>query len=137
MTQQITEIGHDPALQEEIFVRLDALAEQLGVAAEFIWETLVNQMYLSGIMSLIGFLIVGFLLWTPTIILTVRRLCGKCVWTTPNAFDGQLSPEGIGVLASYVLTGIFMIISMLSAHDVITHIYNPEYWAFKEIASIL
>lgn len=52
-----------PELQKQIFERLDAMAAKLGVAAQYLWATLVRQSYVEGFTYLFVYLLWGCTAW--------------------------------------------------------------------------
>jgi len=100
------------------------LAEQLGTTTEHLWGVLVTQAPISSATDIV---VIG--LWIWGLVLGARFICRN--W----AKFGELSM--LMTIGWGVLTGIVVLAIGLSASTIIAGFLNPEYWALKELGSIL
>ena len=109
-------------MQDEILQRLDALAAQLGVAGEYLWEVLVYQAKLSGVTNLI---------LTPFMVMAAYVGWRLAKFGTEDDDFFMLMPLG----------GIVCIIGVVMAPILLTtgikELLNPEYYALQKILMTL
>ena len=118
------------SFQDKIFGYIDAIAEKLGVAAEFVFAALVKQQIVKGISDLviwIAFLIIFFIFLR----LTIKYSKGADLDDyEPNASAVFMTVFG------FLSIILFLILTISLANygpDYIGRIINPEYYALKEI----
>lgn len=127
-------------MNEEVLVRIDALAAKLGVAAGHLWEILIRQAYVNLAMVALYGIVLGVLF---TLAYRARQ---KEVLKRQAKQAEQESRYHYPVEKSDLqdlLTGVlwvgtgFLCIWMMFMVDAIGYALNPEMFAFKEIASLL
>jgi hypothetical protein len=126
-------------LTEEILKRLDALAAKLGTTAEYLWGVLVKQGKVEGVMQIAEFLIlvvltISFGLFTKNYLYPhYLEWQGKYTefggWRTQEKATVFYDLTWVGL----VVTVIFMGVTLANAFDWVTPMFNPEYWALKQI----
>ncbi|MBM7600485.1 putative membrane protein [Virgibacillus halotolerans] len=134
-------------MKEEIYGQasqyIDAIASNLGVAAEHVYGMLVRQQVISGWVWMgVGLIvvIVCLALITFTIVANVKAKWDKSFWSRApkNGYAKYLTYGDevfslVMVAVAVVLLVIFSIISVESALKVA----NPEYYAIKEIMDVI
>lgn len=110
-------------MQDEILQRLDALAAKLGVAGEGLWEILVLQAKISGIVDLI---------WVPILALLAFGAIRLMKWAEDQASDW----DGVMVLSCVVIFASTIALPFLFTAG-IKELLNPEYYALNKILTIL
>ena len=103
---------------------IEQLAQKLGTTAEYLWSVLLKQAPISAITDLALFclsLIVGFVLY---------RL--HKYFTRTEEYDNNEFTT-ILMIGLFVFWGVFLLICVFSFQNIITGLYNPEYWALKEV----
>jgi hypothetical protein len=116
---------------------LEKLATQLDVAVSQLWEVMLQQALISGLINL--FLCGGLIAFT---IMTFRLVQQKTAIRPANQALGHSYPwaewedEG-GVFAAWVCFFILSIISVglicCLAKGIVTAFLNPQYWALEQI----
>ena len=112
--------------EEKVYEYIDAIAANLGVAAEHVYAALVKQAVVSGI---------GSVVWAVgAAIVAVAVVWGLVRITKSVVIDEDM-------VAVYFIGAVILTISgavfVVNAQDAFTAFYNPEYWAMKEILSSL
>lgn len=109
--------------KQEIFKRLDAMAEKLGVAAQYLWGVVVKQAYVEGITDLIVTVVLAI---AATIAI---KLCIKWHYKIIEDRWDDISylPFTFAVIGIVVLLGI----ALGNLVDGVQHIANPAYFALK------
>ena len=113
-------------LVDKIQPAIQQLAEQLGIASEFVWEILIRQQYIDGYMAIlwavIGAIVVitGIKLMKPTI--------------------KVIEESDIGVLALIcvvflIIVGFFIFVNSIGI--AVNHLVNPQYQALKDILEMV
>jgi hypothetical protein len=137
-----------PALRDELFARLDAIAAKLGVAAEHLWEVLVRQAYMEWF-SVLGWCLAAVILY----------LMGKAMaqFVYHMSYSGMIDPpsyrtkrsdeeavklsteyKGIAQNIANMVVGIVVACGVISRMVIaLSASFNPEYFAFKEIMKLL
>lgn len=120
--------------KQELFKRLDALGEKLGVAAGHIWAVLVRQglaeamgSLLLTILCLIGLVAcIKVLLWAQKTGEATRR-SPSCDWNT----------RYIGWSATSIVCGIVAILALcFNSYKFVVWAINPEYFALEKVLSM-
>lgn len=99
---------------------ISALAEQLGVASEFVYEILVRQQFVMGLSGVIMFLISGLLIFSS--------------WKLLIKYKNGIEDDfvfGWGFLNS-VLTFGYLIGIMFQLPETLAKLINPHYYAIQE-----
>lgn len=114
-------------MQQELFTRLDAIAAKLGVAAESMWEVLVQQAVLNAWMKL------GALVALWSVLAIGLRFVSKLSDENAREFD-TFSPRVVG----YIVCGIYGVAGPFAGlfalgPGIITGFFNPEYAALREL----
>ena len=132
-------------IKEEVFKRLDALAEKLGVAADHLWEVLLRQAdvavygYAVKIAFVLLFLVAGVFVcrWCFR-----REIALREAWEAREAREenSRYRPNPDWALPIVVTfpTVVIPIAAILSfAIDALTPLLNPEYWALQKVIEML
>lgn len=117
---------------------LEQLAAKLGTTAEKLWAVLLKQAPISGMANLI--LCVGLVLFAVKCFRFVNRKTTVPLMTEENQYPrGEWESEG----SFFAWTGIgilFFVVGLViafSVNNIAAAFFNPEYWALKEILSVL
>lgn len=113
--------------EEQIIEILNAMAQELGVAASVLWEALLRQSIITGITYLI---IMVFLFVTGVVFLKATANSLR-EWEEASLADKD--DEGTLVLLFGFLTLMCTIFFFTMLHPTITALANPEYWAIQKI----
>lgn len=121
-------------MEEKAFEYIDAIAANLGVAAEHVYGALLKQAMVSGLRSVVYILIclaVGYV-----IIKMFKRIYSDVKEGEDGIFVDSFGISLGGVFA--IITGGVAIIILFFAvmsdiSNATTALLNPEYWALKEI----
>jgi len=121
----------DSTLKEEIFTRLDVIAEKLGVAAEHLWEIFTQQAIITGTTTLCVFSVVCLIgIWL------VRHATLKN--HKPYFSTGDEPTGTFFVLIGGIVTLLVSGIGLLSKfQESLGQILNPEYYAWLEIKRLI
>jgi hypothetical protein len=113
--------------KQELFKRLDVLAEKLGVTAQYLWMILVKQGRVEAYTDLLwaalwafAFVVLGFLLLRYEI-----PLAKKDDGNAPLVLFGGVATLGCAVAS----------ITMVA--ESITGLVNPEYFAFHKLMELI
>lgn len=107
-------------MDNETLTALTALATKLGTTSEYLWSVLLKQAPISGMTDLI--------LITAMITLTAiyTRLVIK--------YFPELDEDSFGAWAvAAILVSLSTVITLSSAGNIIAALFNPEYWALRQI----
>jgi len=135
MMNYIMAVLFDTDWKAEIFKRLDALSEKLGVAAGHLWQVLVRQgmaeavgSLVLAVIALIGLVTaVKVLNWARTQGEAKRPKTGRDEWPGQYIFWAVIS--GVG--------GVFTAISLcVNLYDFTLWAMNPEYFALQKILEL-
>ena len=113
--------------QEKIIEYIDALSVKLGVAAEHVYEVLVRQKIVEGMVYSIvtlGVLIASIVAFKKSL-----QSFFKCYEQDEDKVFGL----GIVSVVFGLVLAISLIVTIASLPDQILKIYNPEYYAIKTI----
>jgi hypothetical protein len=113
----MNEIINNPKVTEMI----EAFSQKLGVASEYVWGTLVRQNLVFGTVTFLSMLIITF-----TIVYLLSKL-----YKNKNQFDEMV----------HAMAWTFGIIGILVSFGIgvngLLHLLSPEYYAIKELLSVL
>ena len=98
---------------------LDALAAKLSVPASHLWEVLIRQVRVG---------IVFDVLWLVAAIILLRLIVTKAWKAADNTYDAALAKILLCIPAA-----IAFVVIIISAHGIVTAVFNPEYAALKLI----
>ncbi|MCD9024382.1 hypothetical protein [Cohnella silvisoli] len=132
----------DQSIQDRIFGYLDAIAQKLGVATEFVMTALVKQQVIAGITT-IGIWALLLIIDIALIIAAFRAL-GKYNEARINHTQSRASiteearKHAGNMLLFYSLVGgtltlILVMALTFSIPDAIGKVLNPAYYALKDI----
>lgn len=117
-------------ISDEMFKRLDALGQKLGVAVTALWGIYVRQGILTGVQDLV--IAVIALVIGITCLFLIRWLT-RCAKREPTLYE----PICFGIC----LCGVALLASLLMSCDYATsaipELLNPGYWAVHQISSDL
>lgn len=121
-------------MEEKAFEYIDAIAANLGVAAEHVYGALLKQAMVSGLRSLVYIIIclaVGY-----AIIKMFMRIYSDVKEGEDGLFVDSYGVS-LGGLFALMFGGMALIIMLLAImadiSNATTALLNPEYWAIKEI----
>ena len=121
-------------MEEKAFEYIDAIAANLGVAAEHVYGALLKQAMVSGLRSVVYIIIC--LAVSYAIIKVLKRVYSDVKEDEEGLFVDSFGVTLGGVFA-LVFGGIALVIMffviMSDISNATTALLNPEYWALKEI----
>lgn len=116
----------------EITSLLKQLAEQLGTTVDYLWNVLINQAPIHGILNLILFVFTTISIF----------LLGKYFiwiynkWT--ELYDDDKETMHVVLITVFgFLIIIGFIVSIISLPNTLAALFNPEYWALQQVLSLL
>lgn len=125
-------------MEEKAFEYIDAIAANLGVAAEHVYGALLKQAMVSGLRSVVYIIIclaVGY-----AIIKVFKRIYSDVKEGEDSIFVDSFGISLGGVFA-IIIGGVAIIILffaiMADIGNATTALLNPEYWALKEILNTI
>src|SRR5690606_22636553 len=110
-------------IQDKIVEYIDALAQTLGVAVEFVFETLIKQQIISGITTLL-LLFIFYAINTTLWIVGVKWYVKAGVSFDQNEFH----PSFGFIIGAIILSFILVLATLISLPEAIKQIINPEYY---------
>lgn len=110
-------------MQTKIVEVIDALALQLGVAKEFVWEVLKTQQYVCAIQLLIVTLMLG------TTAAIMYRIMRRGFANEFDSYDENFTAQIFGVIGTVLCTA-FGTAALMSG---IGRLVNPAYYALREV----
>ena len=122
-------------MEEKAFEYIDALAANLGVAAEHVYGALLKQAMVSGVRSLV------YIILCLAVVYMVILLLKKVYTDVKDGNNNSIFLDGwdisaAGIIASFVggiALFILFIAIIANISNASTALLNPEYWALKEI----
>ena len=121
-------------MEEKAFEYIDAIAANLGVAAEHVYGALLKQAMVSGLRSVVYIIIC--LAVSYAIIKVLKRVYSDIKEDEEGLFVDSYGVTLGGVFA-LIFGGIALVIMffviMADISNASTALLNPEYWALKEI----
>ncbi len=109
---------------------LRELAQKLGTTAEYLWTVLLNQAKYSAIISAIQMAIMVAIIFY-TIILHIRFSKKDSIgW---SQYDKKPELLIMPMMLAGAADVIMLIMFMVGINEVMTAIFNPEYWALQRI----
>ena len=125
-------------MEEKAFEYIDAIAANLGVAAEHVYGALLKQAMVSGLRSVVYIIIC--LAVSYLIIKMFKRIYSDVKEGEDSIFVDSFGISLGGVFA-IIIGGVAIIILffaiMADIGNATTALLNPEYWALKEILNTI
>ena len=121
-------------MNEETLQAVTALAQKLGTTSEYLWSVLIQQAYLEAGLSLVNIIV-----WGMITFFVVKIVYRKT--RTPKETKEELYPKAEwteeGAVAAWLVSGVLILIAFIiisvEFNNLITALFNPEYWALKQI----
>jgi hypothetical protein len=118
-------------MQTDITPLLQSLAAKLGTTIEHLWGVLIRQAYISAVLDLIQYAIIGYVFY---------RLVKFTRWYLRDDIAQDMGydlHEDLGPLlvGAWVIVGSLAIVAFFSLPGTITALLNPEYWALQKVLS--
>jgi flagellar biosynthesis protein FlhB len=114
----------------ELTKTLSELAAKFGVAVEHLYGVLINQAQVEVYRSLF-ITVVLVILWV--IIIYVHKKLSRTDEDRLNRYDNSEALVAIMALSGTILSIFSIIFLIYLLTDVVDAIFNPEYWALKQI----
>ena len=122
-------------MEEKAFEYIDAIAANLGVAAEHVYGALLKQAMVSGVRSLV------YIILCLAVVYMVIRMLKKVYTDVKDGNNNSIFLDGweisaAGITASFaggIALFILFIAIIANISNASTALLNPEYWALKEI----
>jgi len=122
-------------MEEKAFEYIDAIAANLGVAAEHVYGALLKQAMVSGLRSVV------YIILCLAVVYMVIRLLKKVYTDVKDGNNNSIFLDGwdisaAGIIASFsggIALFILFIAIIANISNATTALLNPEYWALKEI----
>jgi len=123
-------------MDEKYAQLLETLATKLGTTAEHLWGVLVRQAPISGATDLVLCIILALVAWK--LIAFVKRKTTHSEDSSgrsrPAEWHGEEGPAWfVTAIVTTVLSGLII----ATIHDLISAFANPEYWALKQLLSMV
>ncbi|MGF9711665.1 hypothetical protein [Paenibacillus naphthalenovorans] len=109
--------------QTKVLEYIDGLAKSLGVAAEYVFTTLVRQQFIEGVVYTSTWLAVLTLL-AALMVIYVRKFSRD--WYDADDWV-------FGLLPVLIFAGVPVILGLIFLPEFIMKMFNPEYYAIKTI----
>lgn len=113
-------------MSDEIMQIIDQLSERLQVPAEQIWSALLVQARIEGWIGLVMPVVLSFVLWVTAWRIYATKIRGKGLFEV-NEF------WGIACMLAAVVAVAIAVVGACASSMSIAGLFNPEYWALKEI----
>ena len=117
---------------EELTKLLSQLAEKLGTTTEYLWGVLIKQARIeaiTGILDIILFiaLLIPFYIYIKWFSKHYRKLYDN---------DTEILHWFITVIVGIIMV-IWFFVCICDINNIITALNNPEYWALKQVMSLV
>jgi len=120
---------------KELVPVLEKLAEKLGVTSGYLWDVLVKQAFIDGILSIM------FAVLTSICVAVLYKLHKKFSGKHPNSaccnWYEKLEYLGPAMFLPTTFIGVMVVVAIIGLFGAVTAFVNPEYWALHEILSVL
>ncbi|UBH21927.1 hypothetical protein LAU42_09130 [Macrococcus armenti] len=116
--------------EETITKYIDQLAQSLNVASEHVYEALIKQAMVSGIMSVVWAVIFGI---ATVIVICVGIMSAKREYDR-YGFDHDVF---ITLIMTLIATSFVVIPFGVAVENALTALLNPEYWAINEVLNAI
>lgn len=116
---------------EQTKLLLEELAKKLGTTVEYLWGVLLKQAKVEAIQ------------WTIILLIFIiySLLCIKYLLWGLRDWDSFSSSEEEHYFTVWFILGViwcvFFVIILANVTNLVNAIFNPEYWALKEILSLI
>lgn len=119
-------------MNEKLTALLEKLATQLGTTTQYLWKVLISQARVSGIKSLVYIVLV---IVSGISLFLLHKKCCK----TEEGFFSYDDNEGLIVMMIIlaIIWVVMFFIGMDAMSNMLNALFNPEYWALKEVLDIL
>lgn len=115
-------------MDEKYAQLLETLATKLGTTAEHLWGVLVRQAPISGMTNLVLCIIFALGLWKLIIFVKHKTNHRNADWY----YDRHPAWFGVSVVTAMISIGL-----LISIPTIVTAFANPEYWALKQLLSMV
>jgi hypothetical protein len=123
----------DNKITEKVFSYIDALAQKLGVAVEYVLTILVQQKFLEGIVYSSVFILAS--IFIGIVAFKVIKYVTKN-WDDLYQKDTEFGWGAISIILGIAVIILF-VLDLTVLPDYIMQIFNPKYYAIKEILNTL
>ncbi len=118
---------------------LEQLAEKLGTTVEYLWGVLIKQASVTVIVNIgVNLIFVCLIIF---LIVLGKKLTSKLKPTEDNKYPKAIIEDDDGVFFTWagiiVVVTISFFIILLSSGEIVNALCNPEYWALKEVLSMV
>jgi len=120
----------DNTVTQEVFKRIDALAEKMGITAQYLWPKLVGWEFwraVGGVLSTLLFAAVGLLVFYKA-----YPIC-KQQWDSCNDNEGTMWSAGVFCLVGAGMFVLGAIAFILGGEEWIATLFFPEARAFFKL----
>ena len=117
---------------QDLMAKLDVFSAKVGVAADQLWAVMVKQAYLSAITDLVTGIVMILSSVVFFTLLFKKNLVSK--------IKEEFTSEGLVVVLSIIFfacLGLGGLVTLLPVSELVTPIFNPEYWAYTHILDAL
>lgn len=118
----------DVNIQQEVINRLDLIASKLNTTVQFLWQVLVSQARVRGVLDGVEGLGLSSLAY-----LAYKFARKMYAAYKEDDEDYQIVLSGIACGVVYALGGL----SFWALDSSVTELINPQYWALKELLNLL
>ena len=118
-------------MKEEIAPLIRELAQELGVATEYLWSVMVSQASVYVLSMLIALIfLVGVMI---IVILGIKSRAKKHGSLGKALGNDNEVPAYVLIIVLFIITVVTFMSIMLTIQPFITALLNPEYWALEQI----
>lgn len=111
-------------MKEDAMIFLRELADELGTTTEYLWSVLVNQGPISGVVSIITFLM---------LLITSVALMFLAKKEIESGHEGWAVLSSLTAIVSVLVTLIYGVTALKTG---VYGLVNPEYWALLHLSNI-
>jgi hypothetical protein len=118
-------------IQNKVFEYIEAVAQKLGVASEYVFDLLVTQQIIEGITTLSVLVLFS--------LMSVASLVAGFKWMNRDGVtfnDDDFHPSFIFIIAGFVVSIILLVAFAVELGESVMQIINPRYYAVKEILNV-
>lgn len=117
-------------MNDEAIKLLESIASKLGTTTEYLWNVLLSEAKYDAIVSIIQLTIM-----TVFIYFTIKlhiKFCKEIDDKNSIYYDNEYT-VGLPMIFAAIISAIFIFIILMGLPELISSIFNPEYWALKRI----